>query len=491
VINTTEFKKRFEELTAWICNNVQAFADESPEARRARVERSAVDKIYFSETYFPHYCDDDFAPMHKEMFSLADTLNEPVVIAGFRESGKSTIISLIDVLHKILFKQRYFVLIISANEDNATEYTMNIQAELDFNKRLQSDFGELHGSRWMLNDMITNSGQRILAVGLKMPVKGKRTRQRRPDHIIFEDIEDVNLPSSPRVIKQRLKWLVRSVLKSVNSKKWSAMFLGNYYSKRTIIHKLLSDKEYSYWKRKVYSATYVGKDGKLHSNWPARHPLVKLFKQQEEDPATYRVEMGQKPDDEDAYFNDNWIQYYQEDELPASMPVVTYVDPSALKGEEHCFKAIITLAVDAKNMDYYVLNAWIKKTSKWHMVRSHFDISKKFHSSVDGIESNGFQSTLKEDYEIEEKTRGATLNMKLINNTQNKEVRIGTLSSVVERGKLKFMRNHSDQNELITQLLDFPDGDLDGPDALAGAKALADRFILKITRKVKAGVVEA
>lgn len=125
------------------------------------------------------------------------------------------------------------------------------------------------------------------------------------------------------------------------------------------------------------------------------------------------------------------------------------------------------------------------------MVRSHFNLSEEYKSSVDGIEANAFQSTLKEDYEIEENVRNKTLNIKLITNLQSKEVRIGALSSVIERGKIKFKRNHSDQNLLVDQFIDFPDGDKDGPDAVAGAKGVADRFLLKIKHKVKSKLLGA
>lgn len=81
-------------------------------------------------------------------------------------------------------------------------------------------------------------------------------------------------------------------------------------------------------------------------------------------PETERVEMMQKPEDEDAYFNPDWFQYYEEDEIPPNLPVVTYVDPAALKGMEHCYKAIIVLAVDAKNMHYYIRHAWLKKNQQ-------------------------------------------------------------------------------------------------------------------------------
>jgi predicted phage terminase large subunit-like protein len=56
-----------------------------------------------------------------------------------------------------------------------------------------------------------------------------------------------------------------------------------------------------------------------------------------------------------------------------------------------------------------------------------------------------------------------------------KETRVAVLSPMFERGKIRFIRGHSDQEKLIEQLLYFPSRTLhdDGPDALAGAVQLA------------------
>jgi predicted phage terminase large subunit-like protein len=56
-----------------------------------------------------------------------------------------------------------------------------------------------------------------------------------------------------------------------------------------------------------------------------------------------------------------------------------------------------------------------------------------------------------------------------------KETRVAVLSPMFERGKIRFIRGHSDQEKLIEQLLYFPSRNLhdDGPDALAAAVQLA------------------
>lgn len=490
-----DFQKKFEELRQWIRSSVQVFADDSAEAKSQRIKLAEADKFYFARTYFPHYCEDEFAEIHSELFELSDTLNTPVVIAGAREIAKSTIISFFDELHKTLFKKNRFTVFICDTQETASmEFLLPIMAELEENQRITNDFGEQKTSLWSREDFVTKSGKRFLALGPKMGAKGKKHRSTRPDRIIIEDMENVNSPKRKAIIKQRLKWVLKDVLKSVNSKKWQFFFIGNYFSKKTILHHLLTSDDFAHWKRHIFPAYTTDKKGNIHSVWESRLSTKQLRQEQHEDPVTFRTERGQKPEDEEAVIREEWIRYFDDEDYNShvcNLPHVTYVDPSALKGEEHCYKAIITLAVDKSTATYYVADAWIRKTSKWKMVDAHFDISLKYRSAIDGIEANGFQSTLEEDYQLIEEGRGQRLNLKMIVNRLPKDVRIGSLASPIERGYMKFRKDHSNVRELIEQLVDFPDGEfIDGPDALAGAKDIADTYLLKKKNKVKSGVVE-
>jgi predicted phage terminase large subunit-like protein len=58
-----------------------------------------------------------------------------------------------------------------------------------------------------------------------------------------------------------------------------------------------------------------------------------------------------------------------------------------------------------------------------------------------------------------------------------KETRVAGLSPLLERGKIRFIRGHSDQELLVEQLLFFPSRTLhdDGPDALEGAVTLTQK----------------
>jgi predicted phage terminase large subunit-like protein len=92
-----------------------------------------------------------------------------------------------------------------------------------------------------------------------------------------------------------------------------------------------------------------------------------------------------------------------------------------------------------------------------------------------GVEDNLFQRLLLKEFDRLGAERGQLLPLKGVTHRIAKETRVASLSPLLERGKIRFIRGHSDQELLIEQLLYFPSRTLhdDGPDALEGAVGLA------------------
>ena len=493
MLSEKEFQKQLDEVKNFIRSTVAVFPKDTPAMQQKRIARAEKDKIYFAKEYFPHYCVDDFSNDHKELFELADIENKHIVIGGYRELGKSTIVSFIDEIHKTLFKKNLFtVFCCDTQETAAEEFLLPIRAELEENPRILHDFGDLRTSNWTSTDFRVKTGKRFLALGPKMGAKGKKNKGTRPDRIIVEDFENLNSTKKKNIIKRRIQFLLKDLGKSVNFKKWQFIFIGNYFSKKTVFHYLYTNDECKHWIRRVFPAL-IEKRGKPVSAWEARLPLKQLLQEQKEDTRTFRTERLQKPEDEEAIFKEEWFVKRKLSEIDKSgLTRVTYFDPSALKGQEHDFKAIIDLGIQTAPFKMIVMFAWIRKESKWKAINEHFKISKKCRSVADGVESVGFQATLREDYEKLEQALNQYMPLKMINNRIPKETRIGRLSSMVERGIIEFcIQDSGDITELLEQLVDFPDGEHDdGPDALTGAVEIAETYVTKTFKKANATIIE-
>jgi predicted phage terminase large subunit-like protein len=96
------------------------------------------------------------------------------------------------------------------------------------------------------------------------------------------------------------------------------------------------------------------------------------------------------------------------------------------------------------------------------------------------MEINLFQRLLLREFDRLTTDLGIVLPLRGINNKVNKEIRVGSLSPLIERGKIRFRQGHSDQDLLVEQLLGFPDlPHDDAPDALEGALRIVQNLTMK------------
>ncbi len=104
---------------------------------------------------------------------------------------------------------------------------------------------------------------------------------------------------------------------------------------------------------------------------------------------------------------------------------------------------------------------------------------RQYGHQVIGVEDNFFQRLLLTEFDRLGRELGLAVPVRGVTQRVAKEARITTLSPLLERGKIRFIRGQGDQELLIEQLLYFPSRSMhdDGPDALAGAVKLAQELV--------------
>ena len=106
---------------------------------------------YFVHTYFPHYVRSQHkSALHQYLFgALPQALQNPkgelMAIAAPRGEAKSTIVSQLHTLYRIITNQSRYVLIVMDSIDQAYPMLDAIKSELESNLRLKSDFPNVFG----------------------------------------------------------------------------------------------------------------------------------------------------------------------------------------------------------------------------------------------------------------------------------------------------------------------------------------------------------
>lgn len=486
-ITENRFDQWADRLKVWIQESVSPFENDTPAKQKERKARAAVDLLYFCQTYLPHYFTADFGDFHEEWEGLTEIRDECVFVAAPREHAKSTFFTFAVPIRNICFKLRWFQLIISDTNDQATGFTVAIRTELEGNPRLSHDFGSLQspfGRRtvtWKKNDFVSGNGVRVLARGHGEKVRGLKHGQHRPDYAVVDDFENDQNVENPVMVENGLKWLKRAVIGSMGAG-YTFIMIGNMFHPKSVLAQFIATKnddgEPLYVSR-IYRAWLDF--GKLDQRplWPALWPPERLEKKRQQmGSVDFNAEMMNLTGAENSPFPERWFDehgYYEPEEIAGkTLECAHFVDPSAKNGEANDFKAIITVGKDPATMTFYCLHSWIRHASPGDMFAAAYRQHDEFPAPV-GIEENMLQDFLHEAIQAYAVKAGRFLPWRPVTHSTNKEGRIiGTLSYLVEYGKLKFRKHHSDQDLLVEQLIYILNKNVhdDGPDALEGAVKL-------------------
>ena len=512
-LTRAEFRKRADDILRRLSLEVEPFWEESAEKQAQRLKRAAADPLYFCRTYLPHYFSHMPAPFHHELVRLLEqraagegtggipdlpeqstgrmpalptenrkqkTENRvvvPAVVAAPREFAKTTVCTFGYVLHQICFKKRHFIIIGSDTEDLASDLTGYLYLELLYNERLHQDFGELVKANRAVDDFVTSNDIRVKSRGRGQRLRGLKHKQWRPDLVILDDLEnDVNV-RNPGIVQQILDWVKSAVYPALDAG-GSLLIIGTILRWRSALHLMLTspDEPYCHFQRRIYRA--VQEDGS--SLWEARHPAERLMKQKRfMGTVAFNREKMNEPTPEGGFFREEWIHYYHPDILKdRNLVVVGFFDPSLETGAGADYKAVVTVGFDPQELVFYVMDAFIQKTTLEQTLRAIFNRHQMYAYRLLGVEDNLFQRLLLKEFDRLGQERGLLLPLKGVTHRVAKETRVAGLSPLLERGRIRFIRGHSDQELLVEQMLYFPSRTLhdDGPDALEGAIRLAQEL---------------
>ncbi len=150
----------------------------------------------FSSKYLVHRYDEPkpIPLVHLEWWALFLSDHKQVAIAAPRESAKSSALTFAYLLLVLLKRQFSHVLLLGSNEKLASNFFNDIKIELLENDELVADYGV----KKLLKDTETElicqfkDGHkfRVLAKGAGQRMRGIKWERKRPDLVLFDDIED-------------------------------------------------------------------------------------------------------------------------------------------------------------------------------------------------------------------------------------------------------------------------------------------------------------
>ena len=487
------------------CRLIQNLTDtkslvrENASQKEQRIRRLQRDYAAFCEYYFPHFLTlrDKVtgeairtihnAPFHNEAAKLVkNTPNLKAVFKWPRGHAKSTHFDIFMPLWLMFQPKRLinFMVIVGKSEDSADRLLGDIQAELQYNKRIIADFGVKRPTgQWTEGEFSCfisppygggagGGAVSFLACGRGQSPRGLRKRESRPDYIVIDDLDDDELCRNERRVRELTDWVKEALFGALDVGRGRFIMVGNLISKTSVLANICATKG-------VHVSTVYAVDSEGNPVWKEKWTKEEAREYMEF--VGYRAwnkEMMHNPIVEGTVFRQEWIRWEKRPAWKDFTEFVLYIDPSWKSKKTNDTKAAKLWGKQKTNL--WHLRAFVRKASIAELVRWCYDL---YEWSLDNgiairffMEASFMQDILLDEFTTEGNLRGYQL--PITGDTRKKPdkfQRIEAVSPLWERGFVFYDLSQKDDPDMqagLDQLLAFEKGmagNDDAPDADEGA----------------------
>lgn len=476
------------------CRQIQSITDtkslvrETSVQKEQRIRRLQKDYAAFCEYYFPHFLQlrdkvtgELIRTIHNAPFHNAAALkvkNTPNLKAVFkwpRGHAKSTHMDIFTPLWLMFQPKRLinFMVVVGKSEDSANRLLGDMQAELQYNKRIIADFGkQMSMGDWMEGEFTTKEGIHFLACGRGQSPRGLRKREARPDYIVIDDLDDDELCRNPRRVRELTDWVKEALFGALDVGRGRFIMVGNLISKTSVLANICATKG-------VHVSTIYAVDGDGNPMWQEK--WTKEEARAYADFVGYRAwekEMMHNPIVEGTVFRQEWIKYAKRPAWQDFDELVLYIDPSWKSKKSNDTKAAKLWGKHKARL--WHLRAFVRKASVAELVRWCYDL---YEWSLEKnitirfmMEASFMQDIILDDFTLEGNQRGYQLPITGDKRKKpDKFQRVEAISPLWERGFVFYdstQKEDPDMQAGIEQTLAFEkgmSGNDDAPDADEGA----------------------
>lgn len=443
----------------------------------------------FCKYYFPDYCTAEFAWFHKKAAKLIRDDNNINLVAEWpREHAKSVQFDIFEPLYLKARGELSGLIIASSNEEKAEGLLADLQEQLMFNSRYTCDFGKQYkAGKWDSGKFITQDGCGFWAFGRGQSPRGARSADKRPNLIIVDDIDDMEVVKNEKRVEDATDWVLGDLYGCGSIEACRFIVAGNRIHKHSILAHIVGDLDEGDPKKKsiTHLKVYALENPKTHKKDLSTNGVPAWKERYTRDEILDKMQtMGRRIALRE-FFHEHIVigRIFREDMLPwAKLPpiskckkIVTYCDPSYKDTKKNDFKYIVLVG---KNGEYYdIYDCFGRQCTTAEMVRGHYNLAESVpegKTCQHWMEANFIQDIHLKQYDEESKIRGYSIGIRGDKRKKpDKTDRIENLSAYAERGQMRFNQDKKqtpDMIELRQQFLGFPDAEHDdGPDAVEGA----------------------
>lgn len=385
---------------------------------------------------------------------------------AFRGAAKSSLVGEEFVIIEALLQGFKNCLIVGASEKRAVERLRAIKHELIGNDLIRHLFGEMQGPTWNEERIELSSGIVMQAIGRGQSLRGVKHLDARPDLCIADDIEDEECVSTEWAREKTMIWF-NNVLLPAMDPDYRIRVIGTPLHPESVLAKISKEPD---WVTKIYPVEFINQDGNREASWPDRIPLSKV-----DEMKNSSTRLGQL------------TQFMQEYMCVAENPESKPFKPEMLRTEPivRTWQSVYAMLDPARTVNQksahtgavvwswinnrlVIWEAWGKFLMPDEIVQELFRINEEYRPILIGIERDGLEQFLMQPIRQEMIKRGTGLPLEGMKAPRDKSKLdfIRGLQPFFNAREVIFTKHLPD---LESQLLNFPTGRIDVPNALAYA----------------------
>jgi predicted phage terminase large subunit-like protein len=441
--------------------------------------------------------------IHEEWWELCCTDDKFIAIAAPRRHAKSTAITLSYVLASVLFRQSSFVVIVSDTEAQANLFLGDIKQQLIENQDLVTLFGIKKFIKLAETDIIVEMEDgyqfRIITKGAEQKLRGLKWRNKRPDLIVCDDLENEEIVASQERREKFRRWF-NAALIPCKSPAGKIIIVGTILHMDSLLERLMPDtlksttvvedlKQWSTVKKGLWRSVKYRAHNEDFSKilWPEgwSKEALKEIRQGFIDqglPDVYSQEYLNYPIDESsAYFK-------RDDFLPLTLNDIEEVEEKRV----HYYSAVDFAVSQKENSDYTVI-ATVAVTStgellvidirrgRWdsaEIVEQMFSVQKRYKPELFVVEQGAIQKAIGPFLNREMMVRNIYMNLYPMVPTKDKMSRARSIQARMRAGGIRFDKERFWYDTLEDEMARFPkDRHDDQVDALSWIGLALDKIV--------------
>lgn len=223
-----------------------------------------------------------FPAFYLVLFSLLTGFKEKVerfAIGIPRGFAKTTFVKVVCVWY-VLFSHKHFILIIGASESKAINILSDI-CDMLSSPNIRRVFGNWDAnieSNTQTTKVFHFRGREIVlwAVGAGTSVRGINRKNKRPDVMVMDDIQDREDAKNKELADNLVSWMLSTLMKARSPFGCTYIFIGNMYPQNSILEKLKNNHQ---WKSLIVGG--ITSEGE--SLWEELKPIQELLDEYESD----------------------------------------------------------------------------------------------------------------------------------------------------------------------------------------------------------------